>query len=863
MNTVIWSTFTGTTFVKMAKVSMWSYVSKMPPEKFEKVYYDFPQKVRHLLADWLENQPWEFINENDLFCNEMAHSLLQRLVEELERTSGTCGSEAHMVLQFANDVKRMSQQEPMKIVQLFKSILEGEKMVVFSEFPRLRMMFCQKQEEMQFNVGILRLKHKIKETTMLQEQLKLLKENVRCHEQMQEVANLQRQWSILVNESIESLKTVQLQAIKRLNIWKRQQQLVGNGATFDEDLLPLQERLEAILDMYFEMDRIAKTNSLIGLNLPPGFSEQINSSLGILVKSSLLVDKQPPQVLKTQTKFQASVNFLLGSRLLKGVIKMPVVRAIIITEKKARDLVVSPASEPWKDGTGEIENGKSTLEINPNSKTCGAVFKSMLLKKIKRCERKGSESVTEEKCAVLFIAEITLNSCDRTFHLQTLSLPLVVIVHGNQDNNAKATILWDNAFSEVERHPFYVEEKVPWSKMCHTLNLKFVSEVGTKHELQTDHFVFLAQKIFNDNNLTKDDFPQLTVSWAQFNKELLQGRNFTFWQWFDGVVELTRKCLTTYWSDKLIEGFISKQKVHNILICKPNGTFLLRFSDSEIGGITIAHILRGDDGSSQIQNIQPFSAKDLDIRSLADRVRDLKQLQLLYKNKPKDEAFEKHYSKDQVTKNPNGYIPASIAMRVEGSPNFPSPPAASSPFYPSHDRRILDDSLVPSRPVPYWSPNIPLSPAGSSPFYLSQDTIPDNSLVSSVPGHHWSPNFRSPSAASSPFCPSQDTIPDDSLVPSVPGYHWGLSPQHGVMGADNLQKSEPVDIHQDLRIPGPQNLPREQPLPNHSPMLPNCIDMKPDEEELMDLFNAIEDMISCTDADPLNIQGSIAPYWLE
>ncbi|MEE6471680.1 hypothetical protein FKM82_009334 [Ascaphus truei] len=580
--------------------------------------------------------------------------------------------------------------------------------------------------------------------------------------------------------------------------------------------------------MYFEMDRIAKTNSLIGLNLPPGFSEQINSSLGILVKSSLLVDKQPPQVLKTQTKFQASVNFLLGSRLLNGVIKMPVVRAIIITEKKARDLVVSPASEPWKDGTGEIENGKSTLEINPNSKTCGAVFKSMLLKKIKRCERKGSESVTEEKCAVLFIAEITLNSCDRTFHLQTLSLPLVVIVHGNQDNNAKATILWDNAFSEVERHPFYVEEKVPWSKMCHTLNLKFVSEVGTKHELQTDHFVFLAQKIFNDNNLTKDDFPQLTVSWAQFNKELLQGRNFTFWQWFDGVVELTRKCLTTYWSDKLIEGFISKQKVHNILICKPNGTFLLRFSDSEIGGITIAHILRGDDGSSQIQNIQPFSAKDLDIRSLADRVRDLKQLQLLYKNKPKDEAFEKHYSKDQVTKNPNGYIPASIAMRVEGSPNFPSPPAASSPFYPSHDRRILDDSLVPSRPVPYWSPN-----------------------------------FRSPSAASSPFCPSQDTIPDDSLVPSVPGYHWGLSPQHGVMGADNLQKSEPVDIHQDLRIPGPQNLPREQPLPNHSPMLPNCIDMKPDEEELVDLFNAIEDMISCTDADPLNIQGSIAPYWLE
>lgn len=32
---------------------------------------------------------------------------------------------------------------------------------------------------------------------------------------------------------------------------------------------------------------------------------------------------------------------------------------------------------------------------------------------------------------------------------QTLSLPVVVIVHGSQDNNATATVLWDNAFAEA------------------------------------------------------------------------------------------------------------------------------------------------------------------------------------------------------------------------------------------------------------------------------------------------------------------------------------------------------------------------------------------------------------------------------
>lgn len=116
------------------------------------------------------------------------------------------------------------------------------------------------------------------------------------------------------------------------------------------------------------------------------------------------------------------------------------------------------------------------------------------------------------------------------------------------------------------------------------------------------------------------------MSWSQFNKEILLGRGFTFWQWFDGVLDLTKRCLRSYWSDRLIIGFISKQYVTSLLLNEPDGTFLLRFSDSEIGGITIAHVIRGQDGSPQIENIQPFSAKDLSIRSLGDRIRDLAQL---------------------------------------------------------------------------------------------------------------------------------------------------------------------------------------------------------------------------------------------
>ncbi|NWJ04083.1 STAT6 protein, partial [Crypturellus undulatus] len=229
---------------------------------------------------------------------------------------------------------------------------------------------------------------------------------------------------------------------------------------------------------------------------------------------------------------------------------------------------------------------------------------------------------------------------------QVLSLPIVVIVHGNQDNNAKATVLWDNAFSEIDRVPFVVAERVPWEKMCDTLNLKFMAEVQTTKGLLKEHYFFLAQKIFNDHSAGPEDFQSRSVSWAQFNKEILPGRGFTFWQWFDGVLDLTKRCLKSYWSDRLIVGFISKQYVCKLLSTEPDGTFLLRFSDSEIGGVTIAHVIRGQDGSSQVENIQPFSAKDLSIRSLGDRIRDLGQLRNLYPGTPKDQAFGSHYNSE-------------------------------------------------------------------------------------------------------------------------------------------------------------------------------------------------------------------------
>jgi len=52
--------------------------------------------------------------------------------------------------------------------------------------------------------------------------------------------------------------------------------------------------------------------------------------------SSLVVDKQPPQVIKTQSKFSSTVRYLLGEKMVPG--KPVVLKAQIITEAQARNM---------------------------------------------------------------------------------------------------------------------------------------------------------------------------------------------------------------------------------------------------------------------------------------------------------------------------------------------------------------------------------------------------------------------------------------------------------------------------------------------------------------------------------------------
>ena len=65
--------------------------------------------------------------------------------------------------------------------------------------------------------------------------------------------------------------------------------------------------------------------------------------------------------------------------------------------------------------------------------------------------------------------------------------------------------------------------------------------------------------------------------------------------------------------------------------------------------------------------LQPFTSKDFAIRPLADRISDLPQLNYLYPNTLKDQAFSKYYTPvTETAPVPGAYIPSGVVTHVLG-----------------------------------------------------------------------------------------------------------------------------------------------------------------------------------------------------
>uniref|UniRef100_A0A8C5GU02 Signal transducer and activator of transcription n=1 Tax=Gouania willdenowi TaxID=441366 RepID=A0A8C5GU02_GOUWI len=633
----------------------------------------FPIEVRHYLAQWIENQQWDLVDMDNPAEEAKAKRLLDNLVAELQMKAQLQGGEDGFLLKiklghYANQLKSTYDRCPLELVRCIKHILHSEQRLV-QEATKVSCgsgvvaMDTLSQRHQQINQTFEELRLATQET---ENELRKLQhsqeyfiiqyqENLRIQAQLSSLSSLtpaertQRESALQSKRAtVESWLTTEASTLQK-------HRLVGRRHTHSVPNiypLPLTSRCEKLADLIWQNRQQIRRCEHLTQQLPlPGPMEELLNKLNAditdiisaLVTSTFIIEKQPPQVLKTQTKFAATVRLLVGGKL-NVHMNPPQVKAVIVNEQQAKALLKNESTH--SESSGEILNNNCVMEYHQATGTLSAHFRNMSLKRIKRSDRRGAESVTEEKFTVLFEAQFSVGSNELVFHVKTLSLPVVVIVHGSQDNNATATVLWDNAFAETGRVPFIVPDKVLWHQLCEALDMKYKAEMHSERGLSEDNQVFLAQKAFTSSSNNPEDYRTMTISWAQFNRDSLPGRNFTFWQWFDGVVELMKRHLKPHWNDGAILGFVNKQQAQDMLLSKPNGTFLLRFSDSEIGGITIAWVAENPNksGERMVWNLLPYTTKDFTIRSLADRISDLNHLLFLYPDRPKDEVFAKYYT---------------------------------------------------------------------------------------------------------------------------------------------------------------------------------------------------------------------------
>ena len=504
-------------------------------------------------------------------------------------------------------------------------------------------------------------------------------------EMHQRVLESKRQGGAILQRNLNDFKAIRIDFVEKFNTiittagyvineiinkhlfnWRENQVLVGNGfRPIDPKVLnKIQNWCENLAQMLWLTRK--------HLKLIPMYCEQINIDdqqipdmimdnfskvvdlLQILIKQTVIVEVQPPQVLKTNTRFATTIRLLAGGALNIKMIS-PVVSVSIVSEQQAQ--MSQQFQEKTVLNSGELLNCLGSFEFNEHSFKLAAIFRAMQLKKINRSEKRGAENVTDEKFALLFQSTFTIGDGELNIYMTVLSMPVVVIVHGNQEPQSHATILWDNSFSVLNRRPFDVDSVVSWDFLGAALKMKFcaptnpVSVVPNAEIFSKEMLQSLYNKVIHPNDARM-------ITWAQFCKDPLPDRTFTFWEWFYAAMRFIREHLCDLWNQNYIVGFIDKVAAEKLLLkCEP-GTFLLRFSDSEIGGLTIASVNLDANNEPKVFHIQPLTSKVLIFHSLPDRILDLVELKTLYPNISKADAFGKYAS----TRGPavKGYVPMDV-----------------------------------------------------------------------------------------------------------------------------------------------------------------------------------------------------------
>ncbi|NXU82791.1 STAT1 protein, partial [Xiphorhynchus elegans] len=666
-------------------MTQWYQLQQLDSKFLEQVHqlYDdsFPMEIRQYLAQWLENQDWEHAANNVSFATVLFHDLLSQLDDQFSRFL----VENNFLLQHnIRKSKRNLQVRRGSIPIHLLDFLQECNWMPLSKLPchegfSQKMLggmqntvvgMLDKQKELDANVKDVKIR-----VTDVEQDIKTLEDmqdeyDFKCktlqnrehesngmsqEEYKKEQMNLQKMFLLLdrrrkevVNKIIQLLHHTEHTQSALINEelveWKHRQQTACIGgppnACLDqlqnwftivaESLQQVRQQLKKLEELEqkftYDSDPITKNRQVL--------QDRTHSLFKQLIQSSFVVERQPcmpthpqrPLVLKTGVQFTVKLRYVFP--LLSSCFVVRLSCHWLLTAERIAQLALQHKFRKFNI------LGTNTKVMNMEESTNGSLAAEF--------RHLGPLIVTEELHSLSF--ETQLCQPGLVIDLETTSLPIVVISNVSQLPSGWASILWFNMLSTDPKNlSFFLSPPcAKWSKLSEVLSWQFSSV--TKRGLNADQLSMLGEKL-----LGMDCFHHsCPVS------ENINDKNFPFWLWIEGILELIKKHLLCLWNDGCIVGFISKERERALLKDQSPGTFLLRFSESSReGAITFTWVEGSQNGKSpQFHSVEPYTKKELSAVTFPDIIRNYKvmaaenipenPLRFLYPDIPKDNAFGKY-----------------------------------------------------------------------------------------------------------------------------------------------------------------------------------------------------------------------------
>ncbi|KAN0037384.1 hypothetical protein ACTFIV_002729 [Dictyostelium citrinum] len=346
--------------------------------------------------------------------------------------------------------------------------------------------------------------------------------------------------------------------------------------------------------------------------------------------AALIITQQP----YSQVIFRGGKGMgeIFKVQMIFGVLQPDNISPVYATINKSENNPTSTKKEK-PTTTPTLENAEASL----NTQTWEAEFKNI----------KVNVSTRMTPSSLKFVATYKEKTSGKTVEKDVESVPgspIIVITNESQWAEAAGKLLIADAFAH--------RDEITWEMFANVLHSHILTAThqtsDIKRKLHSWEFEYIQKNYFDG---------KVTVSKSECK---------TFWDRFGPILQTIhfKRHIEPLWYSGLIYGLITKSECNSYLTTLPEGSFLIRFSDSVPGAFAVAYVT--NDESDRVKH---YLVKPDDIganKTLPDFLRERHQFKTLYQVDPskrslhpksKDAELEPYYSKrlKQQQTNP-GYV---------------------------------------------------------------------------------------------------------------------------------------------------------------------------------------------------------------